>query len=157
MKTLITNTQVVELAFDGSEYISPQSITTADITAATARFIAPIVGERLLAALEQNRYPTLLDEFVLPALAMGVRVLVQPSLNVRLTTTGLTAPSSPTTSAATDTVSKELFRSLVVRLRQLYRRLSDHLNANALQYEEYDAEANPLNRYDIYGGVVQIR
>ena len=156
MKTLITNNDVVALAFDGAEYVSPQSITPVDIAVATTRFIAPIVGSSLLEALGEGRYPTLLEEYVAPALAMGVRVVVQPSLNVRLTTAGLTAPNSSTTSAASTAASTEISRSIANRLRYLCHRLSDHLEYLAEEYAEYDSDSNPLKRCCIYGGVVQV-
>ena len=156
MKTLITNNDVVALAFDGAEYVAPQSITAADIAAATARFITPIVGKPLFAAFCEGRYPDLPEEYVAPALAMGVRVTVQPSLNVRLTTAGLTAPSSTTSSPPSVEASAALANSLAKRLRYLCLRLSQHRDEGCEEYAEYDSDKNPLNRCCIYGGVVQV-
>ena len=79
MKNLITNEQVISLAFGDGEYLSPEVILDSDIALAEDRYIVPVVGAELHQALLDGSYPTLLDDFVAPALAMAVRTVVQPA------------------------------------------------------------------------------
>ena len=78
MKNLITNEQVISLAFADGEYLSPEVVLDSDIASATSRYIIPIVGAELYEALLNGSHQSLLDDFVAPALAMAVRTMISP-------------------------------------------------------------------------------
>ncbi len=129
--TLITAEKVIEIAFEGSPYTPASAITDADIIAAQQRYITPIVGEDLMAALANGSYPTLLNEYVTPALAECVRI----ECNL------ITAPTT---------------RRERLRARAMLKILSDHLNDNSASYSDYSSSDNVLNRCSCDGGFVQI-
>ena len=155
MKTLITSEQILALAFADAEYISPATIGSADIVAATSRYLQPIMGQPLIDALTEGEYATLLEQYVAPALAFTVRLLVQPALFLRIGDGGLMAPHSDSGTAPSSSAVEALQRSVSKRTRQLLKRLSDHLNANAESYPHYNPKLNILNRCLIDGGIVQ--
>ena len=155
MKTLITPEQTLALAFADAEYISPESISEADIVAATARYLQPIMGQPLIDALADGEHITLLEQYVAPALAFSVRLLVQPALCLRMGDGGLMAPRSDSGTAPNSSAVEALQRSVKKRARQLLLRLSAHLNANVESYPQYNPKLNTLNRCSIDGGIVQ--
>ena len=154
MNRLITPEKVIQLAFGEAEYLSEQAVSDADIVAATSRYIRPIIGQKLAERLVENSYPELLDEYVAPALAAAVRYMVQPLINLRTGDSGLVAPKGECFGTPSKEATAELQLRLKCRMRELLRRLSDHLNSNS--YAEYNADCNILNRCFIDGGVVQI-
>lgn len=155
MKTLITNEQVISLAFGDGEYLSPEVILASDIATAEHRYLLPVVGEKLYEALLNGAYETLLEDFVAPALAMAVRGVVQPSLNVRTGQNGLYIPSSTRGDNASRSATQSLHKSLRLRRQRLLKRLSDHLYLNRSLYKEYNAECDILQNWSIDGGFVQ--
>lgn len=156
MTTLITPQQVIDNAFAAIDDLSPDSITPSDIIAATTRYIEAIVGKNLLQCIAEGDYPQLYHDYVVPALSWAVRYMVQPSLNIRTADAGLFAPRSNSATEPSTQATQALMRSIKLRLQTLLRRLSDHLNANSEQYEQYDPKCNALNRCSIYGGYIQI-
>ena len=156
MNRLVTPRQVVDLAFGEAEYLSEQAVSDADIVAATSRYVVPIVGEELAERLAEGEYSELLNEYVAPALAAAVRYMIQPLISLRTGDSGLVAPKGDYFAAPTKEAVAELQLRLKCRMRELLRRLSDHLNINSRSYAEYSADSNILNRCLIDGGVVQI-
>lgn len=157
MKNLITNEQVISLAFGDGEYLSPEVILDSDIALAEDRYIVPVVGAELHQALLDGSYPTLLDDFVAPALAMAVRTVVQPALNVRTGQAGLQISSSLRADSSTKTAMQSLQKSLRLRRRALLRRLSNHLKNHASEFAEYDPKSDAMQKCSINGGYVQVR
>lgn len=156
MKTLITKEMVVELAFGDGEYLSAEAIGEADIAIAEDRYLRPVVGEGMLAALSEGRYPSLMEEYVAPALAMAVRTLIQPALNVRTGQCGLSISSTYRSDSSTKSATIVLMRSLEGRRKALFERLSNHLKTNVAEYVEYDLSRDAKQNCSIYGGIVQI-
>lgn len=153
MKTLITPEQVIAIAFSESEHILTSTISPADIAAATDRYILPIMGQSFINSMLAGRYAEVLSDYVAPALAFGVRVIVQPTINVRTADVGLVAPTGEVIRAASQSAAEALQHSLKIRMRQLLRRLSRHLSS--VGYAEYDKTKDVLNRCSIDGGFVQ--
>ena len=83
MRTIIDSSQVVALAFGEAEHLSNQVASSADIAVATERYIAPILGQKLTDALIEGKYSDFVEEYVAPALAFAVRLIVQPAINLR--------------------------------------------------------------------------
>lgn len=154
--TLISPEQVLELAFGHSYDLSPQNITPSDIAAATSRYITPVMGQQLMQCVMEGKYPDLSQQYVAPALACAVRLMVQPSLNIRTADSGLIAPRGETMTPPSTAAAQQLMHSLKIRTRELVGRLSDHLNTSCNLYAEYNPKNNILNRCSIDGGLIQI-
>jgi len=156
MKTLITPSQAVALAFTDGEYVSPAAVGESDIAAAMHRYVEPVIGTPLAEALAEGRYAAPTEDYVAPALAMSVRTLVQRALNVRTGRVGLSIPTGRGSDTALKSASDELQRSLVRRRRALLRRLSDYLSAHKEEFPEYRPEEDAMKKCSIDGGFVQI-
>ncbi len=156
MKQIITQAEVVALAFSDGEYVAPEVIAVADIDAATKRWILPVVGQALWEAVAAGRYKELADEYLKPALAAFTRCVVQPRLNVVTGQAGLAMPVGSYHKAADEQARGELMRALVARAKALRDSMSDYLESNAAEIMEYDPKQNVLNRCRCYGGFVQI-
>lgn len=131
--TVITPSEVYELAFSAVyEYTPVEVITEADIVLAEQKFLIPIIGGDLHAAILDEQYSTLVSDYIATALALCVREMVN-------------APSAP--------ASKDGMR----RARAMMRRLSDHLDDNQSSYPEYVESENILKRCRIHGHDIQIR
>lgn len=154
MKCLITPEDVLKIAFCEAEYITPTTISNTDIVTATNRYILPIVGEELVVALLNGEYPTLLEQYVAPALAFAVRHTVQPTLNLRVADSGLLSPRTENHTTPQQSAVVSYATSIRSRMRELLARLSDHLDEAG--YAEYNPKSNILNRCSIDGGFIQI-
>ena len=157
MKNLITNEQVISLSFGDGEYLSPEVILDSDIVSAASRYIIPVVGAELYEALLDGSHRALLDDFVAPALAMAVRTMIQPALNVRTGQLGLQISSSLRADSSTKTAMHALQKSLRVRRQALLKRLSNHLKEHASEYPDYNPDNDVLQKCSIDGGFVQMR
>lgn len=157
MKNLITNEQVISLAFGDGEYISPEVILDSDIASAAFRYITPVVGAELYEELLEDKHPTLLCDYVAPALAMAVRTLVQPALNVRTGQLGLQISSSLRADSSTKTAMQSLQKSLRLRRQTLLKRLSAYLKNHASEFPAYDPSCDALQKCSIDGGYIQMR
>ena len=152
---LISAEQVISLAFGDGEYVSAAVVGDADIAAAEHRYILPIVGKKLYEALLAGEYASLLTEYVAPALAMAVRCMLQPALNVRTGMGGLVISTTMRADSSTKSAIEQLQRSLVSRRQMLLRRLSDHLKNHAEEFSGYDESLDAMQRCRIDGGYVQ--
>ena len=157
MKNLITNEQVISLAFGDGEYLSPEVVLDADIASATSRYIIPVVGDELYEEMLNGSQKSLLDDYVAPALAMAVRTMIQPALNVRTGQGGLHIPSSARSDTSIKTTSQALQKSLYRRRHALLKRLSNYLKRNASKFPSYDANHDAMQKCAINGGYVQMR
>ncbi len=157
MNNIITPADTVRLAFTDGEYVSPEAIGEADIEAALRRRIEPVAGRALCEAMREGAYPDFVSEYAAPALALCVRLVVQPRLNAATGQTGLAVPAGTNRKAADTTVRAELMRALRIRAREAVRRMSDYLDAHAASMAEYEPKDNILKRCCCDGGFVQIR
>lgn len=144
------------MAFSDGEYVSPEVVLDSDIASAAHRYIIPIVGEKLYEEMLEGSHPTLVSDFVAPALAMAVRTMIQPALNVRTGQAGLHIPSSARADTSTKGVTNALHKSLRLRRSALLRRLSDHLRDSASHFASYDAGSDIMQRCRIDGGYLQM-
>ena len=155
MKNLITNEQVISLAFGDGEYLSPEVILDSDIALAEDRYIVPVVGEELYKELLDGAYTEFCNDFVAPALAMAVRTMIQPALNVRTSQAGLIMHSSARSDTATKSAVNALQKSLRLRRQSLLRQMSNYLKNHASEFASYDAGRDVMQRCSINGGYVQ--
>ena len=156
MKNLITNEQVISLAFGDGEYLSPEAVLDSDIAAATSRYIVPVVGAELYEAVLNGSHKSLLDDFIAPALAMAVRTMIQPALNVRTGQLGLQISSSLRADSSTKTAMQTLQKSLRLRRQTLLKRLSNYLRTHTSEFSEYTPSNDVIQKCSIDGGFVQI-
>ena len=156
MKTLITPTEVLRHAFPGAHCLTEEFISQADIAAAEARFLVPVVGPKLYERLVAGDYAELREEYLTGCVALFVRMLLQPRLDLTTTSIGTLQPRTEQGSPPDKATLARLQNQLRTEAHSLLRRASDHLEANRDQYPEYNPETNPLNRCTIYGGYLQI-
>ena len=156
MITIIDEKKVLQLAFADADYLPREIISSSDIVAAQERYIVPILGQRLTAMLLEGEYQELAEYYVAPALAFATRLIIQPTLNIRLCEGGLVALHGEGMEQPNQKAVSALVRSLKIRTRQLLKRLSAFTERNATNYPEYDSKSNIFNRCSIDGGVVQI-
>lgn len=145
------------MAFADAEYIPPEAIAESDIAAAERRYMVPVMGRALYERLKEGKYAQFKEEYAAPALAACVRVMVQPLLNVRCGACGVAVPAGEGMEQADERQRAELMRALRRRARELTARMSEHLQAHAAEYKEYDDESNILNRCTIYGDIIAVR
>lgn len=157
MKNVITNEQVISLAFGDGEYISPEVILDSDIALAADRHIIPVVGKELYKEMLNGSQSALLKDYVAPALAMAVRTIIQPALNVRTGQAGLSISSSLRSDSSTKSAINTLQRSLRNRRQALLRRLSNYLKNHASEFPSYEVSRDAMQRCSIDGGYVQMR
>ena len=156
MKNLITNQQVISLAFGDGEYLSPEVVLQADIASAEARYIIPVVGEKLHQEMLDGAQKPLLEDYVAPALAMAVRTMIQPALNVRTGQGGLYIPTSARSDTSVKSTTHALQKSLRNRRQALLRRLSNYLKNHASEFPNYDINHDVMQKCSIDGGYVQM-
>ncbi len=129
-RVIIDPERVLTLAFSGDRFTSAQSITPQSILLAQRKYLEPVIGEAMVEAMAEGAYTTLYEDYVAPALAEYVRIVVD-------------LPSAPADKKGRN------------RARNLMAHLSEHLEENLTQYPEYDPNANVLRRCAIRGGFVQ--
>lgn len=157
MKTLIDSSRVVALAFAGGEYVDPASVPETSIAVAEERWLLPVIGNSLHAALAAGQYADFMEEYVAPAIAIYTRLLMMPDMAVRSGQYGVTVPASSTFEAADAERTRMAVRALRHRARTLLHRMSRHLDDHAGEFPEYDPEKNILKRCSTDGNIVQIR
>ena len=156
MKNIITPHQAVELAWGTGEYMSPLSVSAADIAAAENRYLVPVIGHRMAAALAAGSYEELCRDYAAPALALFVRYMVQPALDIRTAQAGSVVQRSSGSEPADAEARAASLRSLRRRAGELLRRLSDKLESDPAAYPEYDSANNILKHCTTDGGIVQV-
>ena len=155
-RLLITPQEVLDRAFCSGEYLPPERISEELILAATERYIRPVTGVRLLEAMASGAHADLKSDLLLPALALGIRMLLVPELGLQVGACGLAAASGAGWRSADAQNVSRAEKSLKVRLKTLLGRLSDELERRREEIPEYDSGQNILNRCRIYGDLVQI-
>ena len=156
MKTLITPQQVHRHAFAGGEPLAPDAVGEADIAAAESAYVRPVVGEKLHDALLAGRHPDFVSDYLLTAVALLTRLVVQPRLDLRTTRIGTLAAKADNGAVPDAAALDRLRKNLRHEAMTLLRRASEHLDAEAASYPEYDPQANIFHRCTTDGGFVQI-
>ena len=145
MKTILTPTDVYNLAFSVEENYNSSAVKESDIAIAESRYLLPIIGETLYAKLVNGGYYDLRVGYVAPMLSAWTRYMVEPLLAERC---GL--------GHGTTAVDYRLLTRLKMMAMEQSRRLSDYLDSHSDEYPEYNPIDNPLNHCSIDGNIVQI-
>ena len=145
MNTLLTPTEIYNLAFGAEENFNLSSVRESDIAVAESRYLLPIIGEELYAVLMEGDYADMCKEYVAPMVAAWTRYIVEPLLTERCGQ-----------SHGTAAVDRRVVAHLRAMAMTQSRRLSDYLNDHTDEYSEYNPVDNPLNHCTIDGNIVQI-
>lgn len=154
MKLLITPAEVSALCFAGDQNIAADFIKESSILAAQRKYVYPVTGKTLWAQLENNRYPSLATGYVKPALAMYVKYIILPAIHSQAGMLGVVQYGGQNFGSAGEDGFRLLRGNTKREADSLARILSEHLEASAGSYPEYDASENILNSVNIGGGVV---
>ena len=92
MNTLITPAQALRRAFTPDEPLPPATIDEAAVAAAEHRYIVPVIGKALHEKLLSGAHAEFRDGYLAAPIALFVRLLVQPRLDIRTGQCGTTAP-----------------------------------------------------------------
>lgn len=132
-----------------TEFDEPQDVEVEVVDVATNEVVATQLLHEVTYA-EVNIAP-----YVAPALAMAVRTMIQPSLNVRTGQAGLSISSSLHADSSTTAAINALHKSLRLRRQSLLKRLSNYLKEHASDFPSYDASYDVMQKWTINGGYVQ--
>ena len=157
MNTLISISQLLQFALGSGEYLPPDALSEADITAAEQRYLLPVIGQALYEKLLAGEYATLRDDYLARPLALFTRLALQPRLDIRTGQCGTTAPKSSWGQPADDEALRRQRNALRCEARTLLRRAAAYLETHRTEFPEYLPEKNILNRCTTDGGFVQIR
>lgn len=157
MNPLIAPNKIYDLAFTRHDYLPPGAISELHIVEVQERYIRPVVGEELFAALATGSHPALLEEFAAPVIACGVKLSLLPQLRLHIAPGGVMEPSGegwkPLTEESLHSVCKALRKELEGLRRRLDRELKRLHRAGELP--EYNPQENIRNRCRIYGDFVE--
>lgn len=153
MEMLITPARVAELAFRAPAFIDPAAIPESTIVAAQHRFIRPVFGP-LYDRMCEGAYPELLEEYIVPPLALYVRMLMMPSLAVQAGTAGVVEVNSRNLARAGDTQFRYAVRRLRSDASALIDRAVTYVESHPAQFPEYDRCDNIRHRCRIDGNIV---
>lgn len=156
MNTLITTTQLLQLAFSHGEYLTPDALAEADISAAEQRYILPVVGPELYEQLLAGDHADFRQGYLAAPLALYTRLLLQPRLDIRTGEAGTTAPKSSWSQPADDEALRRQRHALRCEARALMRRAVRYLESHSDEFPAYRSDRNILNRCTTDGGFVQI-
>lgn len=154
MKLLITPAEIAEMAFGGVENVASGALGEGTIASAQNRYVKPVLGAGLYAALEQGRYPELLDEWIKPALAQFVKFTVLPSLSAQIGTLGVVMYEGVGFTPADKEAVKLLLRRVRTDAESLLAAAVDHIESVPAKYPEYVENENVKNRVSMIGGVM---
>ncbi len=157
MKTLITPHEVARQAFGDDEYLAAGRVTEADIAAAEARYIRPVLGAALHERLLEGAYPDFAADYLAAPTARYTRLVVQSQLDIRTDRCGTTSPKPEGAQPAGEEARSRQRRALLTEAHTLLRRASRYLADHREAFPEYDPRCDILNRCSIDGGLVQIR
>ena len=157
MNTLITAAQVIRLAFAPDDCLPPDAVAESDIAAAEARYLIPVIGQRLHQRLLKGASAdcTFVADHLAAPLALFTRALIQPRLDLRTGRSGSTVPKSDTATPAGDSARRALRAALLAEARALLRQAVTRIEELPATYPEYDPARNILKRCSLDGKLVQ--
>lgn len=153
MELLITPARVAEEAFRAPDFITPGGVPGATILAAQQKFIRPVFGalyDRMLA----GGYAGFVEEYIVPPLALYVKMLMLPSLAVQAGAAGVVEVNSRNLARAGDTRLRYAVRRLQSDAAALIDRAVAHVEADPDAFPEYDPRTNVRRRCSTAGNVV---
>lgn len=153
MKRIITAAEVIKWAFASSPEIREQDICATTILLAEEKFIKPVVGG-LWPRMVEGGTVALLNEYIKPALAQYVKLLLLSQLAASVGSLGVVQYKSGTFSPANEKQLKLLRSQARSNANSLMRRAVEHIENNMELYPEYEPAQNILNRRSIVSEIV---
>ncbi len=150
-KFLISAREVNALAFstpDSTGNNASVAVPETTLLSAQEKFIRPVVGA-LYERLERRELPELLENYIKPALALYVKLLLLPGLAVSAGRTGLVYNYGNHLKPADEEASRALARRTRTDAETLMRRAIAHIEAHPDRYPEYRPAENVLNRLSL--------
>jgi hypothetical protein len=153
MELLITPETVAETAFCAPDFITADAIPPATILAAQQKFIRPVLGG-LYGSLCRGEYPEFLAEYIVPPLALYVKLSMLPSLAVQAGMAGVVEADPENLVRASEAKLRDAVRRLRSDATALMRRAVERIESDPAAYPEYNPRHNVLNRCSIEGQIV---
>lgn len=154
MQNLISPAQVASTAFAPLDHVATEDINPLTISVAQERYVVPVLGVPMVEALLAGSYSELADELIAPALALYTRVLMMPSLALRVSAAGVIKASNDYLDAATENDLRSLRRTTLAQATTLLQKAVAQIESAPELYPEYDPQQNIWRRCRIDGGVV---
>lgn len=150
MKLLMSPAEAAAAAFGDAGVTVGESA----VYAAQCKYIEPVLGTELCAALSEGRHAELLGEYVKPALAMFVKYAMIPSLAARTGALGVVSFSGVCFDAAESDAVGRLRSAVRSDAEALLDAAVRRIEGSADEYPEYDPRGNVRHRVAIRGGIV---
>lgn len=152
MKLLMTPAEVAAACFGGDANIAAEYITDTAIAAAQRRYLRPVLGESLCAAVGDGRYGDLCSDYLKPALALYVKKMVLPLLSAQPGILGVVSYSGQGFGAASDKEVAALARAAKTEADIVMRMCVEYLETSSTDYPEYDPRET-ADRIKLKGGI----
>lgn len=152
IKTLITPSEVLEIAFDDRLRVPADSINPAQILAAEAQYIQPIFGD-IYTAMQQDQLVDFVNDYIKPALAVYVKVLQLPLLGVVQGTLGLSYAATHKDLELTDDKIEMIRAQLLSDANALLKRAVRYVKDNEHEFSQYE-DAKTLSATFLAGGII---
>ena len=157
MQTLITPTVVVALGLRRRRVHRTRNRLRSGDRRRAGDLPAPRDGRRVFELSSAGDHADFADEYLAAPLALYVRYLIAPQLDLRHGQGGTVQPRSDELRGGLRRNAAPQPPRLLKTARRLLRRASDYLESHAAQFPLYDPQANVLNRCSIDGKLVQTR
>ncbi len=154
MELLITPAQVAAAAFRAPDLMTPEAIPEATILAAQQKYVRPVLGDAMCQALARGGYADFSRDYLQPALALYVKVLMLPSLAVQSGPAGVVEVHSVNLARAGEGKIRAAVRRLRGDARALMLRAVERIEASPDDFPEYDASRDVVRRCATAGGVI---
>lgn len=150
---LITATEVVKLAFGGSQRVRTEEISDAIIISAQQKFITPVIGD-LFEAICNGRYSDLLENYIKEPLALYIKYLLIPNFTTQVGMVGVVQHFGEGYKGADTKSLRRLLKSVKSDAQILLDTAIELIEANPTDYPEYEKQNNVRNRVKIGGQIV---
>lgn len=155
MKTLITPSEVISLAFGSPNTLSESAVPPYAILSAEESFLLPVLGREFYERLREKRNNTdeqrLLADYLAQPLALYVASRLLPSIALQVGSAGVVRLSGESFEAADEMALRRAVSRLRADADRLLARALDYAASHPELYPSY----NPAQRlHRIVGGVV---
>lgn len=152
MKPLISQQEVLTLAFSAFDHATADLINEMKIIAAQERHIRPVFG-KLYEAMSDGKYEAFIAEYIKPALAFYVRHSALPDICVKVGNNGSQIPYTAHSNAASDKQREALRSQAMDDANSLLNIAIRHVEENQSLFPEYVKTDNAKNKGVMNGGI----
>ena len=157
---LINAQEIVQIAFDPIEQISPQLIKESHIKSAQLRFIKPVLGNLYPKLFEDQlnvQYSKLIEQYLKEPLAFFVKYMAINDLNTRSGALGISTFKNNFHTQSTKLQIALLRKDTLNTANNLLDAAIEYIESNPDLFKDYEAYQNARNRVSIAGGIVNIK